>query len=226
MTLFEHLAELRRRLIITALATIVGMIIAAIFLTTPAIQLLTEPVGEKLVALRPTETFIVYMKVALTIGAGLAMPVIVSQIILFVLPALHTNERRYLFSAVPAITLAFAIGIAFGYFVVIPSAVRFLHAFGSDTVESLWSIEQYLEFVSTLLFWIGVSFETPILMFFLVKIGVVTRKQLSGLRKFALVGAFVVGAMITPTPDPFNQTLVSVPIYLLYELGVLLARFA
>ena len=226
MTLLEHLAELRHRLIIAGAATILGMVIAALFLTWPVVQLLAEPYGAKLVALGPTETFVIYFKVALVIGAALAMPVIVSQIILFVLPALHPDERRYLFIGVPSITVAFCIGLAFGYFVVVPSAVRFLSSFGAGTIQSQWTLEKYFDFVSSLLFWIGVSFETPLLLFFLAKIGVVSAKQLGRYRRFALVGAFVMGAAITPTPDPFNQTLVSIPIYLLYELGVLLARFA
>jgi sec-independent protein translocase protein TatC len=227
MTIFEHLAELRKRLIISGLAIIVGMTVAAVFLTWPIIGLLTQPAGvEKLVALRPTETFVTYMKVALVTGAGLAMPIIIWQGLLFVLPALHPHERRYLFLAVPGATIAFACGLVFGFFVVIPAAVRFLLGFGGGVVEAFWSIDEYLSFVSTFLFWIGVSFETPIVMFFLAKLGVVTARQLAGLWKFALVGSFVVGAIVTPTPDPFNQTIVSLPIFFLYGLGVLFARFA
>src|SRR5579872_4802366 len=103
MTLLEHLAELRRRLVIAGLATIVGMIIAAVFLTWPVIDLLAAPYGATLIALGPTEAFVIYFKVALVVGATLAMPVIVSQIILFVVPALHSHERRYLIVGVPAI---------------------------------------------------------------------------------------------------------------------------
>ncbi|MPZ15719.1 MAG: twin-arginine translocase subunit TatC [Chloroflexi bacterium] len=226
MTIFGHLAELRRRLVFAGLATLVGMAIAAAFLTWPVIGLLTEPAGIKLIALRPTETFVTYMKVALVTGAGLAMPVIVVQSLLFVLPALHSNERKILFLAVPSITIAFILGLAFGFFVVVPSAVRFLLGFGGDVIDPFWSVEEYLSFVSTFLFWIGVSFETPIVVFFLAKLGVITAAQLSGFRRYALIGAFVLAAIITPTPDPFNMTIVAIPIYLLYELGILLARFA
>jgi sec-independent protein translocase protein TatC len=226
MTLLEHLAELRTRIMIAGIATAIGMALAAGFLTRPVMEILSIPAGSSLVALRPTESFVIYFKIALVIGAALAMPVIISQIILFVLPALHVHERRYLVLGVPAITVAFVIGLAFGYFMVVPSAIHFLLGFSSDLIQPNWSAEEYFDFVASLLFWIGVSFETPLLLFFLAKIGVVTAKQLSGMRKFALIGAFVIGAMITPTPDPFNQTLVSVPIYLLYELGILLARLA
>lgn len=226
MTILEHLQELRTRLIITGVAIIIGMTVAALFLTWPVITLLSEAAGGKLVALRPTETFVTYFKVALVTGAALAMPVIVWQMLLFVLPALHSHERRYVYLAVPFITLAFAAGLAFGFFLVIPSAIRFLTGFGGDVIAQTWSIEEYLTFITTLLFWIGLSFETPIVIFFLAKLGVVNPRTLGHFRRYALVGAFVAAAIITPTPDPFNQTLVAVPMYLLYELGVLMARFA
>lgn len=226
MTILEHLEELRHRLIIAGIATIIGFVLAAIFLTWPVMGALTQPAGMKLVALRPTETFITYMKVALATGAALAMPVIVLQSLLFVLPALHVHERRYLFLAVPSVTVAFISGVAFAFFLVVPFAIRYLVGFGGEVVEAMWSIEEYLGFVTSLLFWIGVSFETPIVVFFLAKMRVVNVQQLASYRKYALIGAFALGAVITPTPDPFNQSLVALPIYLLYELGVLLARFA
>lgn len=233
MTIFEHLDELRRRLIIAALATVAGLVIAVGFLTWPVMGLLTQPpalLGQpldlKLVALRPTETFVTFMQVSLVTGAALAMPVIISQVLLFILPALHPNERRYLFLAVPFITLAFLVGIAFAYFLVIPFAVRYLLTFGGPGVEAMWSIEEYLSFITALLFWIGVAFETPIVLFVLAKLRVIDARRLGRYRKYALIGAFVLGAIITPTPDPVNQAIVAIPLYLLYELGVLLARLA
>ena len=226
MTIFEHLAELRRRLIISSLAVAVGMGISAFGITRSVIELLTAPAGLTLIVLRPTETFSVYMKVALISGAALAMPIIVWQAMLFVMPALHKHERRFLLFAVPGVTLSFCVGLVFGFFVVIPAAVRFLQGFGADLVQPTWDFEEYLSFVSSFLFWVGVSFETPLVLFSLAKLGVVNVQQLSRYRRYALVGAFIAGAIITPTPDPFNQTIVAVPIYLLYELGVLLARFA
>ena len=226
MTILEHLQELRTRLIITGIAVVIGMAVAAAVLTWPIIRLLSESSGLTLVALRPTETFVTYFKVALVTGAALAMPIIVWQALLFVLPALHPHERRWVFIAVPFITLAFVAGLAFGLYVVVPSAIRFLAGFGGNLITQTWSIEEYLTFITTLLFWIGLSFETPIAIFFLAKLGVVNPQSLGRFRRYAVVGAFVIAAVITPTPDPFNQVLVAVPMYLLYELGVLMARFA
>ncbi|MBI4213106.1 MAG: twin-arginine translocase subunit TatC [Chloroflexi bacterium] len=226
MSVLEHLAELRHRLIIVGIVTAVTVGVAAVFLTWPVIGLLSIPAGIKLAALRPAETFVTYMKVSLVTGIGLAMPIIVWQGLLFLLPALHKNERRWIYIGVPAISVSFATGLAFGFFFVIPFAVRFLMGFGGDVVEAVWSVEAYLSFVSSLILWIGASFETPVVLFFLAKIGVVNARQLGSVRRYALVGAFVLGALITPTPDPLNQIIVSVPIYLLYELGIFLARFA
>jgi len=226
MTILEHLEELRKRLIVASLWTLIGMAIAAVFLAQPVIDLLGRVAGVNLVAIRPTEKFSVYMKVALVTGAALAMPAIVYEAIRFVLPALHPQERKYIFFAVPSITIAFLLGLTFGFLIVVPAAVNFLAAFGGTSVAAMWSLEEYVEFVSTFLFWVGVTFETPIVMFFLARLGIVSADQMSRLRKFAIVGAFLAAAIITPTPDPFNQTIVAIPIYLLYELGVLLARLA
>ena len=130
MTILEHLEELRRRLIIAGIATAICFVIAAIFLTWPVMDFLTKPAGMKLFALRPTETFSTYMKVALATGAGLAMPVIILEALLFVVPALRPHERKYVFMAVPSVTVAFILGVLFGIFVVVPAAVRFLVGFG------------------------------------------------------------------------------------------------
>jgi len=226
MTVLEHLSELWQRLIISTLGIIAGLAISAVFLTWPVIKLLSEPAGIKLVAISPGETFGVYMKVALTLGVALAMPVIVWQALLFTLPALHRHERKYIWIAVPSITLAFAAGLVFGYLVVVPAGVSFLIGFGGDTIQAFWSVDRYISFISSFLFWIGLSFETPLLMFFVGKLGVVKRSQMVAFRRYALIGAFIVAAFITPTPDPLNQTMVAVPLYVLFELGLLLMRFA
>jgi sec-independent protein translocase protein TatC len=143
-----------------------------------------------------------------------------------VTPALSENEKKYLYIAVPGVTLSFAIGVAFCYFLMLPFAIAFLGGFQTDIFSPLWSAERYLDFVTTFLFWVGITFELPIVMYFLSKMGVVSPQRLSSFRKYAFVMAFVIGAIITPTPDPINQTIVSLPIYFLFEIGVLLARFA
>jgi len=233
MTMLEHLDELRRRLVGVVLSIVVGLLVAII--PIPAVgsivdnvmRLLTARVpGGQLNCFGPGECFFVYLQVALTVGASLAMPMIVYQLLAFVTPALYDNEKKYLLLAVPGVTFAFAAGVAFCYFVMLPVAIAFLSGFQPEIFNQVWGAERFVDFVVTFLFWVGVTFELPIVMYFLTKLNVVSPQRLSSFRKYAFVMAFVIGAIITPTPDPLSQTIVSVPIYLLFELGVIMARFA
>lgn len=235
MTMLEHLAELRHRLVVMALAVVGGVVFAVI--PFPGFDSVTRFVVTKLVerasdanvllqALRPGETFFTFLEVSLVIGVALAMPVIIYQLLSFVTPALYDNERKYLYIAVPGVTISFAIGVLFCYLVMLPFAIQFLGGFGADLVKPQWAIGNYLNFVTSFLFWVGLTFELPLVMYFLSKLGVVSAQRMAGFRKYAFVLAFVLGAVITPTPDPVNQTIISLPIYILFELGIILARFA
>lgn len=235
MTMLEHLQELRSRLVVSVLAILGGIIIAIIpiptygSLTYVLIKKLTDEAnraGVVVQVIQPGEGFFTFVEVALVIGAALAMPVIIYQVLAFVTPALYENEKKYLYFAVPGVTLSFLAGVLFCYFLLLPFAIRFLGGFASDVFRPQWTAENYLKFITTFLFWVGLIFELPIVMFFLTKSGIVSLERLIRFRKYAFVLAFVIGAIITPTPDPVNQTIVSLPIYLLFELGVILARFA
>lgn len=233
MTMLEHLTELRNRIIISGLALLVGMGVALV--PIPGFKSLTQFVIDLLVAIpdarnvqliRPGEYILIYLQVAIVIGAALAMPVILYQVLRFVLPALLEHEKKYLFLALPGAALSFVFGIAFGYGLLLPAAIQFLLGFSPPEIKTEWALSEYISTVTTLLFWMGATFQTPLLMFFLTKLGIVGVDRLQRLRKYVLVGAFVVGAVITPTPDPVTQTIVSLPLYLLFEIGILLARLA
>jgi sec-independent protein translocase protein TatC len=225
LTIIEHLEEVRSRLIISVIALLIATTFSFIF-TGKLLEILLIPSGGiKPVFLKPTEMFITYFKVALIAGVGLAMPVIVYQLIRFIVPGLKAEEKRYLFFVVPGATFLFLLGVTFGFVVLLPFALKYLLTFGGDIASAFISISEYTSFVVTLLLWMGLAFETPMIIVFMAKLHVVTQKQLRSYWKFALVGAFIIAAIITPTPDPFNQTLVAVPLYLLYEVGVLFARF-
>ena len=224
LTIIEHLEELRKRLIIAVLALLVATAASFAF-TGRLLEILLIPSGGiKPIFLKPTEMFITYFKVALIGGAVLAMPVIVYQVVRFVVPGLKPNEKKYLFFVVPSASFLFVLGVTFGYLVLLPFALRYLLTFGGDIATANISIGEYVSFVVTLLLWMGIAFELPMVVVFLAKLRIVSQKQLRGYWKYALVGAFLIAAVITPTPDPFNQTLVAVPLYLLYEVGVLFAR--
>lgn len=222
----DHLKELRNRLIKIAIALLIATALSLIF-AKQAFIILIKPMGDTLPqALKPTETFSNYMKVALVCGVTLAMPVIVYQIGRFITPGLSPKEKRYLLLLVPGATLCFITGVAFAYFALLPTAIPFFQGFMSDVVKPQWTIGDYLSFVANLLFWIGVSFELPLFVYFLAKLGIISYKTLWRNFKYAVILIAVLAAVITPTPDPFNMILVMGPLVLLYLLGILLARIA
>jgi len=226
MPLLEHLKELRGRLFKAAIALLITTLISLIF-TKQLFVILIRPMGETIPqALKPTETLSNYMKVALISGVTLAMPFIVYQIGRFITPGLKRNERRYLIVLVPGAAFCFVAGVAFAYFVMIPAAIPFLQGFMYDVVKQQWAIGDYLSFVTNLLFWIGVSFELPLFVYFLAKLGIVDAKTLRHGRKYAIIAIAALAAIITPTVDPLNMMLVMGPLIVLYEIGILLAKIA
>ena len=226
MTILEHLEELRQRITKAVLAVAVTTLLCLVFTNKILEWLLLPSGGIKPIFLRPTEMFITYMRVGLIAGIALAMPIIVYQLLRYLAPGLKPEEKKYLYTMVPGATGFFIAGVAFAYFAMLPFALKYLLTFGSDLVEAKWAIGEYISFVTSLLLWVGLSFETPMVIYFLAKLKIVNAKKLSSYRKFAIVGAFIMAALITPTPDPFNQLMVAIPIILLYELGIILARFA
>jgi len=226
MTIIEHLEELRDRLIKSAIALAVTTLISFLF-AKRFLQVLIAPMGETPpVSPSPTTSIVVFTKVALISGLALAMPVLVYQLIRFIAPGLTPQEKRYLFLVLPGATISFIAGAAFAYFIMLPTAIPFLKGFLSDIIKPSWFIDRYISFITSLLFWVGLSFETPLLIFFLAKLGIITPAALSRYRKYAILVVAVIAAVITPTPDPFNMILVMVPLILLYEIGILLAKLA
>ncbi len=231
LSFMEHLGELRRRVVICVIAVLAGSATSFVFYEQ-IIELLSRPAydlegsqGIELVFIEITELLTTAVKVSFVAGFVLALPVILYQVIMFVAPGLTGRERRYLFLFLPMALVAFACGVAFCYFVLIPPALRFLLGF-SDVAEPLIRISNFVNLMVRLLFWMGVAFETPLIMYMLAQLGIVSARQLSRFRRVWVVLAFLLGAIITPTFDPVNQTLVAGPLLVLYELGVLLAKLA
>ena len=231
LTLLEHLRELRRRVFICVIAVLAGSAVSFAFYRQ-IIEILSRPAsdlesgaGIELVFIEVTELLTTAVKVSFVAGFMLALPVILYQVIMFVAPGLTGRERRYLFFFLPAALLAFAAGVAFAYYVLTPPALRFLLGF-SDVASPLIRISNFVNLMVRLLFWMGVAFETPLVMYMLAQLGIVTAQQLSRFRRVWVVLAFILGAIITPTFDPVNQALVAGPLLVLYELGVLLAKVA
>lgn len=224
MSILDHLGELRDRLIKSVVALLVGTVLSLAF-TPRLLEFLIAPMGGKQpISLKPTESIIIYFKVALVAGAVLAMPVIIYQFLMFILPGLTKEERKYLRVIVPGASLLFATGVAFATFVMLPFTIKYLQSFLADIIQPTYSIDYYISFVTTLMFWVGVIFETPLIIAFLARLGVISPKMLSSNRKYAIVLIAILAAVITPTPDPVNMTLVMVPLLVLFEVGIILAR--
>ncbi len=225
MTLLEHLGELRSRLVKASLALLLTTAISFIF-ADRLVEILTIPIGgrQALEAIDVTENIGVFMRVSLISGMVLAMPVIVYQLIRFIVPGLTREERRYLWFVVPSASILFLLGVSFAYFVMLPVAVPFLIGFLNIPTRPRPST--YFGFVSRLMFWIGVSFETPLILAFLARLGIITPEFLRQNRKYAIVVIALIAAAITPTVDPVNMLLVMAPLMVLYELGVFLSRLS
>jgi len=226
MSILDHLTELRDRLLKAVIALAVG-VVAGTFFAPRVLKLLVAPLGDQTpIAIAPTESVGVYFKVSIVIGFVIAMPVIIYQLFRFVAPGLQRHERRYVFVGAPVAAVSFAAGVAFAAVVLIPAAMPFLRGFLAGIVEQKYSINRYMSFVSTILLWAGLVFETPLVMFFLAKLGVATPQGFGRARRVVVIAAAAGAAVITPTTDPVNMLLIMGPFLVLYELGILLARLA
>jgi sec-independent protein translocase protein TatC len=226
MSLMEHLLELRNRLVISAIALAVTTGGAFIFYQKWMDIALRPIAGHELQAISPTEKIFTYFQVTLVVGLLIAMPVLAYEAWAYIAPGLTRKERRYVIAFIPGVTVCFIIGVAFAYFVLLPAALGFLLSFGDPNIKVVPTIESYVKFLSHLMIATGLIFEMPLVMFFLAKLRLVNAKMLGGMRRYVIVASFIVAAIVTPTPDPFNQLLVAVPILVLYEVGVLLSRLA
>jgi sec-independent protein translocase protein TatC len=234
-SMVPHLIELRDRLVkalgAVAIGTMAGfwMVNTPSFLGKPLPDLMVlhlAPAGTKLQAIGVGELFLGYMQIALIVGISIAMPVLVYQLVAFFAPALLQNEKRILYTALPFVTELFLAGLAFGWFITVPAALTFLLGYGqTDVVQTQPTWNSFIDVTTTLLLWNGVIFELPAIIYLLARLGVVTAAKLGEWRRYAIVVITVIAALITPTGDPFNLLLLAVPMYMLFEIGILLARF-
>jgi sec-independent protein translocase protein TatC len=224
MSLFDHLEELRMRIFYALIAVVVG-VIGCFTVVKQIVRLLEVPAGSvKFLQLAPGEYFFVSIKVAAYSGILVASPVILYQIIAFVLPGLTSKERRLLGPIVFGSSILFAAGLTFAYIALIPAALNFFITYGADVVEQSWSIERYFEFVLLLLFSTGLAFQIPIIQALLGLLGIVSSKQMIAGWRLVLIGAAVIGAVLTPSTDPLTQSLLGGAIVTLYFGGIGLVK--
>lgn len=227
--LISHLIELRKRLLNCVIA-ILAIFLALVYFANDIYQLVSAPLikqmpqGATMIATDVASPFFTPIKLAMMVSVILSAPVILYQVWAFIAPALYKHERRLVVPLLVSSTLLFYIGMAFAYFVVFPLAFGFLTHTAPVGVVVSTDIASYLSFVMALFLAFGVSFEVPVAIVLLCWLGVTTPEDLRKKRPYVLVGAFVVGMLLTP-PDVFSQTLLAIPMYFLFEVGVFFARF-
>ncbi|OCR88685.1 preprotein translocase subunit TatC [Campylobacter fetus subsp. testudinum] len=223
-----HLIELRKRLIISAFAVIVCFIICFNF-WNPILAYMSAPLkavlpaGSNIIFTQVAEPFFTAMKVAFFAGLLLALPVIFWQFWLFVAPGLYENEKKYVIPFVISATLMFLVGAAFCYYFVVPVGFHFLINFGGELFQALPSIGDYVGFFTKLIVAFGISFELPVVTFFLAKLGMIDDKALKGFFRYAIVIIFIFAAIMTP-PDVLSQFLLAIPLIALYALSIFIAK--
>ena len=231
LSLTAHLEELRKRLIRILIAVGVGFFACYYFrdylfkvITKPLVEAL--PKNSHMIYTGLPEAFFIYMKIAFFASLFLTSPYIFYQIWRFIAPGLYHHERRHVLPFVLSSTFLFVSGILFGYYLALPPAFEFFVAFSSDFLKPMISFREYLSFSLKMLLAFGISFELPVFIFFMARLGIVNAKMLRKQRRYAILIIFIVAAVLTPSPDAFSQILMAIPLMVLYEISIFLAKYA
>ena len=231
-SLSVHFSELRKRIIFSLIIYLVATV-AGFALHREILEIIVRPVAgiNELTQGLPvftniTEFWGVVMRVSLLTGLLISFPFIIYQILAFILPGLKNNEKKFLIILMPGSLISFYLGSAFGFFILVPPAIKFLVIFGGDVAVPLIRIGSLVQLTVNLMIWMGISFQLPIIMYLTTVLRLTNFLVFKRLRKWFVVLAFVLGAIITPTFDPVNQLIVALPIILLYEVGLILSRLA
>jgi sec-independent protein translocase protein TatC len=245
MPLIDHLADLRKRIVFSLIALLIGFVVSFSY-SEELFKVLTLPMRAELrfslhnpfisfipskahisslVFLAPAEAFWMHMKISLVAGFVLSLPVTLHQLWKFISPGLLPREKKYVGPFVITATSLFLFGALFCFFVVLPFAMGFLLTYKTASMTPMISVGSYVDFCLKFILAFGAVFELPIVIIFLTRMGIVTPKTLAKNRKYAILLAFVIAAVLTPTPDAFNQTLMAIPIIFLYEAGIHVSKF-
>lgn len=223
MSLVDHLQELRKRIIISLIAVGITSTVSY-FYAEKLVNFIAAPAG-KLYFMNPAEVFFTYLKVSFFAGFLAALPIVLYQLWAFIVPALTRTERALSFILIPSSVVLFFAGVIFSYFFALPAGLNFFLGFATENLQPMFSLGEYLSFVISFLLPFGFVFELPLFILVLAKLGVIGSAFLKAKRKVVLVLAFVIGAVISPTPDVFSQTMIAVPMLLLYELSIFMVKY-
>ncbi|MGE0597854.1 MAG: twin-arginine translocase subunit TatC [Dehalococcoidia bacterium] len=228
MTLMEHLRELRNRVLVSAVAVVLGMIVCLYFWET-IVGWLIAPAREKqgpefgLAVFSPTETIGVLFKVGMYGGLMLASPVVLYEMLAFIVPGLTPKEKKLVLPGLFGVIAFLVAGMAFAYWIILPASLGFLLDLGGDNFDPVIGAKQYMDFATRIIFWVGLSFELPMVLALVAKLGLVRARQMLGFWRYAVVIIFIIAAIVTPTPDPLTQSLVAGPLLALYVVGIFFA---
>ena len=229
MTFFDHLEDLRRQIVKALVGFLLATIVCVVFSDFIVSTLLLSPVravGMKLQVLSPYGKVMMYMETVLFAGFVVSMPWILYCLWRFVAPGLMPRERRYISLTVAFTSLCFFSGVAFGYFILVPAALSFFSTFGDPSIELHIAVDQYVSFLLALIVGAGLVFELPMISFFLTKMGLLSPAFMRKYRRHAIVVILIVAAVVTPTPDMVTQALLAMPMFVLYEVSILVSMFA
>jgi sec-independent protein translocase protein TatC len=225
MTLGEHLIELRTRIVRACLSIGVAFIIGVILAKPLLDRIKKDALATNGFDIRsPTDPLTIYFKVALYIAMGLAFPLIVYQLLAFVSPGLTRKEKRVVYTALPFVGILAIMGGAYGLLVAAPRALYFLSHFMSSVFQWQPDADTIITFYLTLMLGLALAFQIPVVMFILAKIGIASPKRMASVRKYAFIVILILAAVITPSTDPFNMSIVAAPLYVLYEFGIIISR--
>ncbi|MFI5211314.1 MAG: twin-arginine translocase subunit TatC [Ignavibacteria bacterium] len=231
MGFLEHLEELRWRVIKAFIGVVIGGIVAGIFIDYIMDDFLLSPAKNttpplELINLKPYGQLVLYMEVIIVCGIILSIPNIFFQLWKFIEPGLLPSERKYISSIVVFSSICFLGGISFAYFVMLPTALRFFAAFGTQAITNNIAVDEYFGFVISVMLAAGVVFELPMISFFLSKLGILTPKFMRRYRKHAIVIILLLAGILTPSPDVTSQLLLGIPLLILYEISIIISKFS
>ncbi len=227
-TIINHLEDLRKSLIISVTAITLAAVVAFIY-NEQILAIIIQPLSvlnEQLIVTGVTEAFFVKLKLAFLAGFVIAFPVVAWAIWRFFKPALYENERKYIYILFPVSIGLFAAGILFSYFGILKLVLNFFIFIAGENLETMFKVDQYVSFVIAFTLPFGIVFELPVVVYFLTKMGFVNHEKLAKNRKYALLVIVILAAALTPGPDPFSQIMMAGPVYLLYEVSILVAKYA
>lgn len=227
-TLLEHLGAFRKAIIICVVAIGIAALICFSY-SEQLLNIVTLPlrnINQRLIVTGVTEAFFVKLQLSFLAGFVLAFPIVAWAIWGFFKPALYPQERKYIYILFPATIFLFAAGVLFSYFAILPLIMKFFVYIAGENLQTMFKVDQYVSFVMSFTIPFGLVFELPVITFFLAKLGVIKPEMLSKNRKYALLIIVILAGVLTPGPDPISQIMMAVPVYVLYEVSIIVARFA